>query len=147
MKDIEEIARHVVDIGFAIHRDLGPGLLESVYESLLAQALARRGYAIERQKPISFVYDGLQLEEAFKADLLIDGKLLVELKAIEKLAPVHTRQTLTYLRLLNLPLGLLINFGAATFKEGVERVLNKRADLTAIEIWQSREPDPGAQRR
>jgi GxxExxY protein len=136
MKSIEELARKAIDIGLAIHRDLGPGLLESVYESLLAQSLTRQGFNVIRQKAISFTYDGLKLDEAFKADLIVEDELLIELKAVEKLAPVHTRQTLTYLRLLNLPLGLLINFGAATFKEGVERVINKRADLSAIEIWQ-----------
>ena len=134
MKDFEDLARIAVDCGFAIHRDLGPGLLESVYESLLAQALERSGLRIERQKAISFTYNGLSLTEGFRADLLVEQKLLVELKAVEKVAPVHTRQTLTYLRLMNLPLGLLMNFGAATFKEGVERVLNTRADMSSVRI-------------
>ena len=88
-----------------------------MYESILAQSLVKAGCDVQRQKAINFTYNGLQLEDAFKADLIIDNLLLVELKAIERLAPVHTRQTLTYLRLLHLPLGLLINFGAATFKE------------------------------
>lgn len=140
MKELERLARKVVDCGFAIHRDLGPGLLESVYESLLAQSLERGGLRIARQKAISFEYNGLRLDEAFRADLLVEDQLLLELKSIEKLAPVHTKQTLTYLRLMDLPLGLLMNFGAATFKEGIQRVLNKRADMSAIEIWQQGSP-------
>jgi GxxExxY protein len=135
MKINEQLARHVVDCGYALHRDLGPGLLESVYETLLFQLLQQRGLHVERQKPISFVYNDISLDDAFRADLLVEGELLVELKSIEKIAPVHMKQVLTYLRLMNLPLGLLVNFGAATFKEGVQRVLNTRADMSKIEIW------------
>lgn len=90
---------------------------------------------MERQKPISFEYNGVRLDEGFRADLLIERQLLVELKSVEKLALVHMKQTLTYLRLLDLPLGLLMNFGAATFKEGVLRILNTRSDLSQIEVW------------
>jgi len=135
MKDIEHLARRTVDCAFAIHRDLGPGLLESVYEALIAQSLERCGLVVERQKPVSFVYNGLRLDDGFRADLLVAGQLLVELKSVERLAPVHTKQVLTYLRLMNLPLGLLVNFGAATLKEGVQRVLNTRADMSRIEVW------------
>lgn len=134
MKAIEELARHTVDCGFAIHRDLGPGLLESVYEALLAQLLEQRGLRVERQKPISFEYSGKTFEDGFRADLLIEGRLLVELKSQEKIAPVHTKQVLTYLRLMELPLGLLINFGAAAYGDGVQRVLNTRADMSTLEL-------------
>lgn len=112
MKNIELLARKAVDRGFAIHRDLGPGLLESVYETLLLRSLELDGLRVQRQKPISFEYHGIRLEEGFRADLLIEDQLLIELKSVEKLAPVHTKQVLTYLRLMNLPLGLLMNFGA-----------------------------------
>jgi iron complex transport system substrate-binding protein len=135
MKDIEKVARQTFDCAFAIHRDLGPGLLESVYETLLKQLLEERGLHVECQKPISFDYAGRRFADAFRADLLVERKLLVELKSIEKIAPVHTKQVLTYLRLMNLPLGLLVNFGAATIREGVQRVLNTRADLSTIELW------------
>jgi GxxExxY protein len=134
MHEIEGLAQHAVDCGFAIHRDLGPGLLESVYEELLAAALGHRGLRVERQKPISFSYNGRQFGDAFRADLLVEGRLLVELKSLEKVAPVHCKQVLTYIRLLGLPLGLLMNFGAATFKEGVQRILNTRVDLSEVEL-------------
>lgn len=134
MTSIEALAKHVVDCGYAIHRDLGPGLLESVYETLLAHSLEERGIKAERQRPIAFEYKGRRFDDGFRADLLIEGQLLVELKSVEKLAAVHTKQTLTYLRLMNLPLGILMNLGAATFKEGVQRVLNTRADMTKIEL-------------
>jgi GxxExxY protein len=121
---IEALARIAVDCGFKVHERLGPGLLESVYEAVLAQSLALRGLAVERQKPIPIDLDGLTIDEGFRADLLIEGRLLIELKSVERLAPVHGKQVLTYLRLMDLPLGLLMNFGAGTFREGIKRVAN-----------------------
>jgi GxxExxY protein len=126
--DVDRLAREAVDCGFAIHRDLGPGLLESVYEMVLARALEKRGIRVERQRSISFEFDGMRFEDAFRADLLAEGKLLIEVKAVEKSSPVHGKQALTYLRLLKLPLGLLMNFGLATFKEGIQRVANNHID-------------------
>ncbi|PIX83700.1 MAG: GxxExxY protein [Nitrospirae bacterium CG_4_10_14_3_um_filter_70_108] len=120
----EEISATVVDVAFHLHKDLGPGLLESVYEVVLARALERRGLRVERQKPVAFEYDGMRFDDGLRVDLLVNRKLVVELKSVEKVAPVHPKQLLTYLRLLNLPLGLLINFGAATFKEGCKRIVN-----------------------
>ena len=122
--DIEEIARVTVDCGFHLHKNLGPGLLESVYEAIMADQLVRRGLNVQRQVPISIRYDGIELPEGFRADLLIEGVLLVELKSVERLSPLHGKQVLTYLRLLDMPLGLLINFGGETFKEGVKRIVN-----------------------
>ncbi len=122
--DVEGLATIAVDCGFKIHQRLGPGLLETVYEVAMAQALERRGLGVARQKPVPIRLDGLIVEEGFRADLLIEGRLLIELKSAERFAPVHVKQVLTYLRLLNLPLGLLMNFGAATFREGVRRVVN-----------------------
>jgi GxxExxY protein len=107
-----------------IHKELGPGLLESVYEAVLARALERREFQVERQKSIRFEYDGMMFEDGFRVDLLLDGRVIVELKSVEKLAPVHSKQLLTYLRLMNLHVGLLINFGAATLKEGLHRIVN-----------------------
>ncbi len=126
--ELEEIASVVVDCGYRLHRELGPGLLESAYEAIMADQLVRMGMRIERQKPIPIRYDGLELAEGFRADLLVERRLLVELKSVERLAPLHSKQVLTYLRLLDLPLGLLINFGGGTFKEGVRRIAN--GDLT-----------------
>jgi GxxExxY protein len=123
-RDIDGITGQVVDTAFKLHTRLGPGLLESVYELVLARELERRGLKVERQKPVSFEFDGLQFDDAFRVDLLIDGCVVVELKSVETLAPVHSKQVLTYLRLLNLPVGLLINFGSATMKEGLHRVVN-----------------------
>jgi GxxExxY protein len=127
MRDTNVITGEIVDAAYDLHTRLGPGLLESVYEAVLARALEHRGLRIERQKPVSFEFDGILFEEGFRADLIVDGRVLVELKSVEKLTPVHSKQVLTYLRLLNLEVGLLINFGAALFKDGVHRVMNFRA--------------------
>jgi GxxExxY protein len=127
--DIERLATIAVDCGFKVHEGLGPGLLESVYEAILAYGLASRGLAVERQKPVPIRLEGVILDEGFRADLLIEGKLLIELKSVERTAPVHGKQVLTYLRLMDLPLGLLMNFGAATFREGIKRVANSRSSL------------------
>ena len=120
----EELARIVVDCSYRLHQNLGPGLLESAYEAILADQLARRGIRVERQKPIPIWYDGIELAEGFRADLMLEGKLLVELKSVERLSPLHSKQVLTCLRLLDLPLGLLINFGGASLKEGLRRIAN-----------------------
>ena len=124
MRDIEEMARIAVDCGFKIHTSLGPGLLESVYEVIMADSLAERGMSVERQKIIPIHFNGRFFDEGFRADLLVEGRLLIELKSSERLLAVHGRQVLTYLKLLDLPLGLLMNFGAATFKEGIKRIAN-----------------------
>ena len=124
MRDINEITGAVVKAAYEVHTRLGPGLLESVYEMVLAKVLEQRGFRTERQKTLSFEFDGLRFEDGFRVDLMVDERVLVELKSIEKLAPVHTKQVLTYLRLLNLPVGLLINFGAVSLKDGLHRVSN-----------------------
>jgi GxxExxY protein len=122
--EVEVLAKSVVDCGFKLHRDIGPGLLESVYEILLFESLKERGISATRQALIPVKYKGRVVDNAFRADLIIEGRLLIELKSIEAFAPVHGKQVLTYLRLMGLPLGLLMNFGAATFKEGVRRIAN-----------------------
>ncbi|MGQ0559762.1 MAG: GxxExxY protein [Sphingosinicella sp.] len=134
MRDVEELARIVVDSGLQIHRGIGPGLLESVYEAILAAELAKLGYKVDRQKPIDFEYGGTIFREGFRADLLIEDRLLIELKSVERLLPVHGKQLLTYLRLSELTLGLLINFGAATFREGVKRVVNNHTDFASSRL-------------
>ena len=112
------------DCAMQLHTDLGPGLLESVYEELLAAELRRMGYTVEQQKPISFKYKGTILHDAFRVDLLIESTVIIELKSVEQIMPVHCKQLLTYLRLLDLPVGLLLNFGAARLKEGTRRIIN-----------------------
>jgi GxxExxY protein len=123
-EEIEAIAAKVIETAMGVHIDVGPGLLESVYETLLATRLQKTGLHVDRQMPVKAKIDDIDFPDTFRADILVEGKLLIELKSVERLAPIHARQTLTYLRLLNLPLGLLINFGGITLKEGLKRVLN-----------------------
>lgn len=125
----EEIARIVIDCGLRLHREVGPGLLESVYETVLANRLMKAALKVDRQKPIQIRIDEITFPDAFRADLLVEDILLIEIKSVERIAPVHHKQTLTYLRLMNLPLGLLINFGGETFREGVSRVMNNHVKL------------------
>ncbi len=121
---LEQIAHDVVDAAVKIHMTLGPGLLESVYEAVLARDLTKRGYQVERQKAVPIVYEDMEFEEGFRADLVIDDCFVVELKSVENLAPVHPKQLLTYLRLRNNRLGLLLNFGEALLKDGIKRIAN-----------------------
>lgn len=118
------ITGEIVDAAVQVHRRMGPGLLESVYQKALTLELQRRGLRVERQKTVPFVFDGVRYDEGLRLDLLIEGEVVVEVKAVEALAPVYWRQVLTYLRLLHLPVGLLINFGGATLKEGLRRIVN-----------------------
>ena len=129
MAERDKLTGEVVDAALKLHRALGPGLLESVYELLLAKELERRGLRAARQVPVSFDYDGLFFQDVCRIDLLVESRVAVELKSVERLAPVHAKQLLTYLRLMNLPVGLLINFGTPTLKEGLHRVVNNRAPL------------------
>lgn len=124
MKELDDITGEIVDAALKVHQGLGPGLLESVYESVLAKSLEKRGLKIERQKPVSFVFDEVRFDEGFRVDLLVDERVVVELKSVEKIAPVHSKQLLTYIRLMKLPIGLLVNFGASTLKEGLHRIVN-----------------------
>jgi GxxExxY protein len=123
MRDIDEISGEVLDVALRLHRDIGPGLLESVYEALLAARLQASGLLVERQKAIDAEFEAIRFEAAFCADLVVERRLLVELKSVERLAPVHSKQLLTYLRLMKQPVGLLLNFGGATLKEGVRRII------------------------
>lgn len=124
MKDIEDVSGDVLDLSLRLHRQLGPGLFESVYETVLAAKLAEMGYAVSRQQPIGIEFEGLRFEAAFRIDLLVDERLLVEIKCVDQLHAAHAKQLLTYLRLTNRPVGLLINFGGATLKEGFRRIVN-----------------------
>jgi len=119
-----EIAKIVVDAAYHVHQALGPGLLESVYEIILAHEIRKRGLTVERQVPILIIWDNIRFEEGFRADLLVDGKVVVELKSKEQILPVDKKQVLTHLRLSDKRLGLLINFGEELIKNGISRVVN-----------------------
>ncbi len=124
MKDVDAISSDVIGEAIKIHRELGPGLLESVYEIVLSAALVRMGYKVSRQVPIDIEYDGLKIGAAFRVDILVEGILVVEIKAVEQLGKVHAKQLLTYLRLMKQPLGLILNFSGLTMKEGIRRLVN-----------------------
>ena len=119
-----EISGDVLDAAVKIHKQFGPGLLESVYETLLAIELRKRGHTVESQKPVSFEYEGVRIDNALRLDMLVDGEVVVELKSTEQMHPVFAKQVKTYLVILNLHLGLVVNFGLATVKEGFVRVVN-----------------------
>lgn len=126
MDESEEnrVSGAIVDAAFRMHRELGPGMLESAYESVLAYELVRRGLEVRLQVPVPLVWDGMLVKECFRADLVVEGIVLVELKSVEHLVPVHKKQVITYLKLMDLRVGLLINFGAKTFGDAVVRLAN-----------------------
>lgn len=124
--DLERLVASVIDVAYGLHRELGPGLLESVYERMLAIALVRGGIAVERQVPIDFAYFGVPFPGGLRIDLLVERRLVVEVKAVEQLSALAARQTLTYLRITGLQIGLVINFGGIRFTEAVRRVENYR---------------------
>lgn len=121
---VDEITSATLNAAIRIHRSLGPGLFESVYETALARALEARGLHVDQQFPIGLTYEGVAFDQGFRVDLLIEERVIVEVKSLDRLAPVHTKQILTYLRLTNLQVGLLLNFGADTMKEGIKRIVN-----------------------
>ena len=121
---INELSGIIVDASYKIHTTLGPGLLESVDEAVPQRELIRRGLKVRRQVPVPIQYDNLTFDEGFRADLIVEDCIVVELKSVEQLAAVHFKQTLTYCRLLDYRLGLLINFGAALIKDGIKRIIN-----------------------
>jgi GxxExxY protein len=128
---INQITADIIDASIRIHADLGPGLFESAYEELLAAELTRRGLRVQRQLLVPFEYRGTKIEFGFRVDLLVEGRVPVELKCTERPAPIHQRQLLTYLRLLKLPVGLLINFGGDRLIDGVQRIMNGYLDEDA----------------
>jgi len=119
-----EIAKIIVDVAYHVHKRLGPGLFESVYEIILAYELKKRGLKVGRQVPVAIVYDEIKFNEGFRADLIVEDKVIVELKSVEKVSPVHKKQLLTYLRLADKRLGLLINFGSELIRNGISRIVN-----------------------
>jgi GxxExxY protein len=121
--DLEDLSRVVIDSAFKVHQALGPGLLESVYHGCLCVELSKRGISFEREAPVPIVYEGVRLEVGLRLDLLVERSLVVEIKSTEKLLPIHQSQLLTYLKLANLRLGLLINFNVDLFKQGIRRIV------------------------
>ena len=121
---LDGITGAIIESSILIHRRLGPGVFESVYETVLGCMLARRGLHVERQRLVSFTFDDVRFEQGFRIDLLVERSVIVEVKSVDRVAPVHRKQLLTYLRLTNLRVGLLLNFGAETMKEGITRVVN-----------------------
>jgi GxxExxY protein len=119
-----EIGAVIVDSAIHIHQKLGPGLLETVYEAILTHSLAKRGLSVQRQVSIPIDFEGEHFDEAFRADMFVDGKVIIELKSVEKLNPAHKKQLLTYLKLTNTKLGYLLNFGSELMKNGIVRVIN-----------------------
>lgn len=119
-----KLSKHIVDAAFQVHVALGPGLLESVYEAVLAHELKKRGCRVIRQQPVPVIYETVHLEMGFRADLVVSGKVVVEIKSIEAISPVHLKQVRTYLRLMDKKLGLLINFNVDLIKDGIRRVVN-----------------------
>jgi iron complex transport system substrate-binding protein len=122
--ELDDVTGAIVDASIRIHRRIGPGLLESVYETLLSSLLLEKGCEVERQLPVTFAIDGIEFEKGFRVDLLVDRRVIVEVKSVERLDSTHRKQLLTYLRLMDLRVGLLLNFGAGTMKEGMKRVVN-----------------------
>ena len=119
-----EIAKQIVDAAYKIHTTTGPGLLESAYEAMLLYELKKRGLRVVSQQPVPVVYEGVRLEIGYRADIIVENKVIIELKSVEKVAPVHKKQLLTYLKLANKRLGLLINFGSPLIKTGITRIVN-----------------------
>jgi GxxExxY protein len=122
--EVDDITGIIIDSALQIHKELGPGLLESVYEVVLCKILINKGFVVETQKSVDFEFQGIQFREGFRCDMLINHCVVLELKSVEKIIPIHQKQLLTYLRLMNLKVGLLINFGAGTLKEGLNRIVN-----------------------
>jgi len=123
-----ELGKVIVDCAYQVHTRLGPGLLESVYEVALAHELKKRGLHVERQLPIPIVYDDLQFDEGFRADIIVENLVILELKSVEAVHPVHKKQLLTYLRLADKRLGYLVNFGEELIKDGISRIVNGAED-------------------
>ena len=140
-RDLDQITGTIIDCSVKLHQSLGPGLLESVYEAILARDLERKGFRVERQKILRFEYDGMVFEEGLRLDLLVEKCVIVELKSVENLIPVHKKQLLTYLRLSGHSVGLLINFGASTLKEGLHRIVNNLPSSASPRLRVNQNPE------
>jgi GxxExxY protein len=119
-----ELSKIIVDISYKIHTKLGPGLLESVYEAVLYHELTKKGLKVERQKPIPVIWDDIHLDIGFRSDLIVENKVIIEIKSVEQISNVHPKQLLTYLKITDMKLGLLINFNESLIKNGIKRIVN-----------------------
>ena len=124
MEEINRITEKIIGAAIEVHRELGPGLLESAYETCLSFELAERGLGVDRQKPLPIVYKGIRLDAGYQLDLLVEENVVVEIKAVEELAPIHQAQLLSYLKLSGCKIGLLINFNVPVLKNGIKRIIN-----------------------
>ena len=136
---VKEVASLAVDCGLQVHKDLGPGLLESAYQTVLAHLFEKKGLFVERQVIVPIQYEGLFINQGFRADLIIEKSLVIELKSVERIAPVHAKQRLTYLRFLNRSVGLLMNFSADKFTGGLRRIVNNHSDTTGSRLRMHRQ--------
>lgn len=143
---LDAIARQIVDTAFRLHRDVGPGLLESAYETLLSAKLTAIGLHVDRQVTIDAVVDGIHLPSAFRIDMMVNQLIVIEVKSVEKTLPIHAKQLQTYLRLGQFPLGFVINFGTAMFKDGIRRMINSDA-LFASSLLGANHTDRGANQK
>ena len=132
-----EIAKQIVDAAYKIHVQFGPGLLESAYETMLAYELRKRNLRVVQQQPVPVIYERVKLDVGYRADLIVEDKVIVELKSVERIAPVHKKQLLTYLKVANKRLGLLVNFGAKLIKDGITRIVNRLEENG--HTWSSRQ--------
>ena len=130
-KKLDEITGQIVDAAIQVHRALGPGLLESAYEACLVSELVQRGFLVERQKDLPVVYRDTQIDCGYRLDLLVEGQVIVEVKAVDKLAPIHDAQVITYLRLSGMKVGLLVNFNVPLLKDGLRRLVNDYPETLA----------------
>ncbi len=131
---VEELAAIAVDCGLQVHRELGPGLLESAYEKVLAHRLRQRGLEVSTQLAVPIVIDGIAIDQGFRLDILVASRLVIEVKAVERLQELHGKQVLTYLRFMQLPLGLLMNFSGETFRQGLRRIVNNHRDTSGSKL-------------
>ena len=139
---LDAITDRIIGSSLQIHRDLGPGLLESVYQVALAHTLEKRGLHVNQQHVVPFEYDGIRFEQGLRVDLLVESRVVIELKSVERLLPVHPKQLLTYLRLMNLHVGLLLNFGAPTLREGLHRIVNHLPPSASPRLRVNIDPTP-----
>lgn len=146
-RDVEELSAIAVDCGYKLRLEAGPGLLETVYEVVLVRMLNERGIAVKRQVPVPIRLMGMTFEEGFRADIIVEDRLLIELKSVENLLPVHSKQVLTYLRLLKLPLGFLINFGTPAFKDGCKWIVNNHRETASSRLRLNQESHAKARSR
>lgn len=127
--DFNEITDKIIKASIRIHKKLGPGLFESVYEKLLVYELSKMGFRIKSQVSIPIIYDGITFDEGFRADIIVNDKVIIEVKSVKSLESVHSKQVLTYIRLTNIKLGILLNFNEALLKHGIKRVVNQLQEI------------------